>query len=59
MKLVKQSNNPVLRGWGNVCGRIADVFLTQSTKYGDMYELEDILNRLESIDDTMAWKDDE
>lgn len=59
MKLVKQSKNPIIRGWGNVCGRIADVFLTQSAKYGDVYKIEDILADLENIDDTMAWKDDE
>ena len=62
MKLRIQSRNPVLRAWGNLCGKIADVFLDQSIKYGDLYELERFLDdfgQIQDIDDTFAWKDDE
>jgi hypothetical protein len=62
MNLVIQSKNPILRAWGNLCGKIADVFLDQSIKYGDMYELESFLDRLghlDNIDDTFGWKDDD
>jgi len=64
MNLVIQSKNPILRFWGNLCGHIADIFLDQSIKYGDMYQLERFLDDLdleniEGIDDTFAWKDDE
>lgn len=62
MKVVIQSKNPILRFWGNMCGNIADVFLHQSLKYGDMYEVDNFLEHLDSIDkldDTFAWKDDD
>jgi len=62
MNLVVQSKNPILRFWGNLCGNIADVFLDQSIKYGDMYEVEKFLNNLDKIqdaDDTFGWKEDD
>ena len=62
MRLIIQSKNPILRFWGNLCGNIADVFLDQSIKYGDMYEVEKFLNNLDKIqdvDDTVAWKNDD
>jgi hypothetical protein len=62
MNLVIQSKNPILRFWGNLCGNIADVFLDQSIKYGDMYEVEsflDKLDKLHDVDNTIAWKDDD
>lgn len=62
LELRIQSSNPVLRFWGNTCGRIADVFLAQSLKYGDLYDLEpylETLENLENIDDTIVWKEDE
>jgi hypothetical protein len=62
MKIRIQSKNPLLRGWGNFCGKIADLFLDQSIKYGDLYELERFLDdfgQIQDIDDTFAWKDDE
>ena len=62
MNLVIQSKNPVLRFWGNICGKIADVFLDQSIKYGDMYSIERFLDdfeKIQDIDDTFAWKDDD
>jgi hypothetical protein len=62
MNLIIQSKNPILRAWGNLCGKIADVFLDQSIKYGDMYQLErflDDFDQIQDIDDTFAWKDDE
>lgn len=62
MNLVVQTHNPILRFWGNLCGRVADVFLNQSLKYGDLYQLErflDDMEGIEKIDDTFAWKDDD
>jgi len=62
MNLVIQSKNPILRAWGNFCGHIADIFLDQSIKYGDMYEMTkflDDIEQIENIDDTFAWKDDD
>ena len=64
MNLIIQSKNPILRAWGNLCGHIADIFLDQSIKYGDMYQLERFLDDLdldgiEGIDDTFAWKENE
>jgi hypothetical protein len=62
MNLIIQSKNPILRFWGNLCGNIADVFLDQSIKYGDMYEVEsflDKLDKLHDVDNTIAWKDDD
>jgi hypothetical protein len=59
MKKIIQTDNPVLRLWGNTCGYIADFFLGQTEKYGDLYEVEDFLHALEKLDDTFAWKDDE
>jgi hypothetical protein len=62
MNLIIQSKNPILRFWGNLCGNIADVFLDQSIKYGDMYEVEsflDKLDKLHDVDNTIAWKADD
>jgi len=62
MNLVVQTKNPLLRFWGNFCGKIADIFLNQSIKYGDLYEVEsflDDLDKIADIDDTIAWKGDE
>lgn len=59
MKVVVQTKNPVLRVWGNLCGSIADIFLNQSLKYGDMYEVENFLEQLDNLDNTFAWKDDD
>jgi hypothetical protein len=62
MNLVIQSRNPIVRAWGNLCGHIADIFLDQSIKYGDLYELEPFLDdfgKIKDIDDTFAWKDDD
>jgi hypothetical protein len=62
MSLIIQSKSPILRFWGNLCGNIADVFLDQSIKYGDMYEVEpflDKLDKLHDVDNTIAWKDDD
>lgn len=59
MKKVIQTENPALRLWGNTCGYIADFFLRQAERHGDMYEVEDFLSALENLDDTFAWKDDD
>jgi hypothetical protein len=70
MNLLIQTKNPILRAWGNFCGRVADFFLDQSIKYGDMYQLErfldefeklpeDVRTQIHNIDDTFAWKDDD
>jgi len=70
INLVIQSRNPILRAWGNFCGTVADIFLDQSIKYGDMYQRErflddieqlpqDIKAQLQDIDNTFAWKDDD
>jgi hypothetical protein len=62
MSLIIQSKNPILRAWGNLCGHIADIFLDQSIRYGDMYEVTkflDDIEQIENIDDTFAWKDDD
>jgi hypothetical protein len=62
MSLTIQTKNPILRAWGNFCGHVADLFLDQSIKYGDMYEVEGFLDRLEqvsNIDATFGWKEDD
>lgn len=59
MKKIIQTKNPALRLWGNTCGYIADFFLKQLERYGDLYEVEEFLSTLENLDDTFAWKENE
>lgn len=59
MKKIIQSNNPLLRFWGNVAGYIGSWFLNHADKYGDLYDFSEILSTTEGIDDTGVWKNDE
>jgi hypothetical protein len=62
MKKQQNTLNPILRAWGNLCGVLADLLLTQTTKYGDYYEWEKLdypLQDLENMDHTIAWKEDD
>jgi hypothetical protein len=58
----QKTSNPILRAWGNFCGVWADLLLTQTVRYGDYYEWDDLdnmLKDLENMDDTIAWKEDD
>lgn len=50
MKRHHRTENKMLRAWGNSCGWVADLFLSQAVKYGDYYKWEDI--------DTSPWPDE-
>jgi hypothetical protein len=59
MNLIKQTDNQLLRFWGNLCSRVGVFFLNQADRYGDLYEMTDMLSELEKLDDTFAYKEDD
>ena len=58
MKRIIQTNNPILRAWGNLAGYIGGWFIKIADQYGDVYDFSELLSSIESIDDTGVWKDD-
>lgn len=55
MKKIIQSNNPILRLWGNLAGYIGSWLLNHADKYGDVYDFGELLNTVQEIDDTGVW----
>jgi hypothetical protein len=58
MKKIIQTDNVLLRAWGNLAGYIGGWFLVVAEKYGDVYDFSDLLSEIEEIDDTGVWKGD-
>ena len=59
IKRIRQTNNPILRVWGNACSYIGAFFLNQADKYCDLYDMTEMLSTLEQIDNTIAWQEDD
>ena len=55
MNPIRQTNNPILRWWGNACSYIGAFFLNQADKYCDLYDMSEILSHIEDIDTSIAW----
>lgn len=51
----RQTKNPILRWWGNACAFLGNFFYGQAEKYGDLYDMGDMLTYLEELDNTIAW----
>jgi len=55
VKRERQTNNPILRLWGNACSHIASFFLGQADRYADLYTLEPSFLNLIQNDSTGVW----
>lgn len=60
MKRVHQTNNLILRAWGNLCSYIGSWFLGQASQYGDLVHIdESFLSKINEIDDSFVWNEDD
>ena len=55
MKRERQTNNPILRAYGNACSYIGAFFLNQADKYCDLYVLDETFLDLIKDDSTGVW----
>lgn len=55
MKRERQTNNPILRVWGNLCSYLGSWFFKQADRYGDVYVLDETFLDLIKDDSTGAW----
>lgn len=55
MKRERQTNNLILRVWGNLCSYLGSWFLGQADRYGDVYVLDETFLDLIKDDSTGVW----
>jgi hypothetical protein len=56
MKTERQTDNPILRAYGNLCARLGRILFAEADKYADVHVLdEDFLAMFAENDATGVW----